>query len=246
MNIINKIIVDDAFNYFQIEKIITLLKLSELLHSSVITARRYLKSWDAYTSYNQKGLYHTLPDIPNFDDNGLWFFGNARFTSHRTLRNTIVHLLRHSKAGMDSEEIGQTVGLEPSSFMHHFRDIAGVKREKFGERFVYFLNDLEIGTKQKEERMFRLLNIETPISDADAIALLILFINNPGDSAEGLAIMLNEQSKMVKSMAVRQFLERHDLLKKIPDYGQYAVLKSIGGGLCPVFLPDSHSRNLRW
>jgi hypothetical protein len=216
MKMIEKSCTEDALNCIQREKIITVLQLSRLLQSSVITARRYLKSWRAYTSYNQKGLHHTLPSIPDFDENGLWVFNSARFTRHGTLRNTIIHLLRHSKAGMGSDEIGKTVGLDPSSFMHHFRDIPGVKREKLGGRFIYFLDDLEIGTKQKEERMSRLLCLETPVSDADAVAvaLLVQFIKHPGASVEELAAMLAGEGKRVKPMAVKEFLERHDLLKK--------------------------------
>jgi hypothetical protein len=115
---------------------------------------------------------------------------------------------------MSSDEIGKTVGLDPGSFMHHFRDIPGVKREKLGGRFVYFLDDLEVGTKQKEERMSRLFFPETPVSDADAIALLVQFIKHPGAGVEELAAMLAGEGKRVKPMAVKEFLERHDLLKK--------------------------------
>lgn len=219
MNIIEKSCIEGALNFIQTEKIITVVQLSRLLQSSVITARRYLKSWRAYTSYNQKGLYHTLPSIPDFDENGLWVYNSVRFSRHGTLRDTIVHLLRHSKAGMSSNEIGKTVELDPSSFMHHFRDIPGVKREKLGGRFIYFPDDLETGTKQKEERISHLLRLETPISDAEAVALLVQFIKHPGARVEDLAAMLNGEGKRVKPSAVREFLERHDLLKKNSGLG---------------------------
>src|SRR4030043_1230093 len=97
MEKIEKSCTEDALSRIQREKVITVLQLSSLLQSSVITARRYLKSWRAYTSYNQKGLYHTLPSIPDFDENGLWVYHSVRFSRHGTLRDTIVHLLRHSK-----------------------------------------------------------------------------------------------------------------------------------------------------
>jgi hypothetical protein len=229
MNIIEKSCIEDALNFIQTEKIITVLQLSRLLQSSVITARRYLKSWRAYTSYNQKGLYHTLPSIPDFDENGLWVYKSGRFSLHGNLRDSIVHLLRHSKAGMSSDEIGKTVGLNPSSFMHHFRDILGVKREKLGGRFIYFLDDLETGTKQKEERISLLLRLEKPISDAEAVTLLVQFIKHPGASVEDLAAMLTGEGKRVKPATVREFLERHDLLKKTPDSRQSAALKDTSG-----------------
>jgi DeoR/GlpR family transcriptional regulator of sugar metabolism len=61
-----------ALERFQRQKIITIDQLVELLTCSVITVRRRLKKWQTYTSINQNGRYYTLPQIPVFDDNGLW------------------------------------------------------------------------------------------------------------------------------------------------------------------------------
>ncbi len=49
------------------KKIIVIDKLASLLNSSIKTARRRLKLWQAITSYNMNGRYYTLPGIPDFN-----------------------------------------------------------------------------------------------------------------------------------------------------------------------------------
>jgi hypothetical protein len=60
-----------AVKNFQRHKVLTIEQLVRLLESSVITARRQLKKWRAYTSFNMNGRYYTLPGIPRFDENGI-------------------------------------------------------------------------------------------------------------------------------------------------------------------------------
>ncbi len=83
-----------------------------------------------------------------------------------------------------------------------------------GGRFVYFLDDPEAGAKQKEERLFLLLRRESPVSDVDAVALLVQFIKHPEASVEELTAMLAGKGRRVAPPAIREFLEQHDLLKK--------------------------------
>ena len=52
-------------------KIITIDELANLLGTSLPTARRRLKAWNALTSYNKNGRYYVLPDVPQFDAHGL-------------------------------------------------------------------------------------------------------------------------------------------------------------------------------
>ena len=72
MNSLDPSSVETALNVFRKEKIITVAGITQLLGGSDITARRYLKRWKALTSYNRKGMYYTLPHIPEFDAYGLW------------------------------------------------------------------------------------------------------------------------------------------------------------------------------
>ena len=72
-------------NIIAARKVITIDVLASLLNSSIKTARRRLKLWQAYTSYNQNGRFYTLPDVPEFDAYGCGSF-------RTTLSNGFLHM----------------------------------------------------------------------------------------------------------------------------------------------------------
>ena len=61
-------------------KVFTIDQLIYFLNGSMRTARRRIQQWKVYTSINQNGRYYTLPDIPQFDSNGLWRYRNVLFS----------------------------------------------------------------------------------------------------------------------------------------------------------------------
>ncbi len=78
-----------ALKQFRAKKVISLDELVRLLSRSTRTAQRQLKEWGTYTSYNQNGRYYVLPDIPTFDEYGLWRFKNAFFSMHGNLMDRL-------------------------------------------------------------------------------------------------------------------------------------------------------------
>ena len=110
------------------KKIITIDALSSLLNSSIKTARRRLKLWEAYTSYNENGRYYTLPNIPEFDVNGLWAYQKTRFSKYGNLKQTTIHLVQHSKAGLDATEMSDVLGIPVRSFLTAVQNHPDIKR----------------------------------------------------------------------------------------------------------------------
>jgi hypothetical protein len=214
MNSIDPNSVQRALNVFRKEKIITVAGITRLLGGSDITARRYLKRWKALTSYNCKGMYYTLPHIPEFNANGLWVCCPARFTRYGNMKNTIAHLVYQSPVGMSAEEIGKIVGLDPRSFMHHYRNAPGVRREKRNGRYIYFADDAEIGTKQEQTRRRAESKRESSIAEADAVTVLVEFIKHPEADVQRLCALPALAGKGLSVGAVVDFLERHGLSKK--------------------------------
>jgi len=94
-----------ALDYFSRQKIIILEQLIGRLECSAITARRRLKQWQTYTSINQNGRYYTLPQIPVFDQNGLWRYQAVLFSKHGNLKQTIISLITDSPKGLSAGEI---------------------------------------------------------------------------------------------------------------------------------------------
>ncbi|WP_207309150.1 hypothetical protein [Desulfobacter hydrogenophilus] len=89
----------DVRKKFRQDKIMAIEKLAQLLQCSAITVRRRLKKWKTFTSINQNGRYYTLPEIPEFDDNGLWKYQFALFSKHGNLKQTIIELVKDLKLG---------------------------------------------------------------------------------------------------------------------------------------------------
>ncbi len=90
----------DGLEVFRKEKVMSLKQLADLLSCSERTVQRYLKKWRTYTSYNQNGRYYVLPDIPRFDDNGLWRYQGIFFSRHGNLKQTLIAVVNHSPAGL--------------------------------------------------------------------------------------------------------------------------------------------------
>jgi hypothetical protein len=75
------------------KKVFDFPTLLSFLNCSIRSGRLKLTQWQAHTSYNKSGQYYALPDVPRFDENGLWWFKGAYFSKYGTLKNTVVHLV---------------------------------------------------------------------------------------------------------------------------------------------------------
>jgi hypothetical protein len=191
----------------------------------VITARRRLKKWQTYTSINRNGRYYTLPQIPVFDQNGLWKYQAVLFSKHGNLKQTIVALIINSPKGLSAVEIAEFVDLAPnSSYLSRFKSVTGVKREKHEGRYIYLSDQPEIYTRQKQRRASDHKAIVFP-TDAQAVVILVQLIKYPGIDIEKLADKVLEQGQLIEPATIRDFLRFHDLLKKIVGYKAVKCLR---------------------
>jgi len=206
----------DVIVEFRQQKIMTIDQLMPLLQCSAITVRRRLKKWETFTSINQNGRYYTLPQIPEFDENGLWKYQAVLFSVHGNLKQTIIELIRCSQIGLSAVDIAQIIEIpSSSSYFSQIKDSDGIKREKHQGRFIYFSD-----TPTKYQRQKRVLDHQkTPgwPTDAQAIDILVCLIKNPGITYEFLAIEAAPPGKRFDSVTIKRFLQFHDLLKKTLD-----------------------------
>lgn len=201
---------------FEKSKVLTLNQVSKKRDCSIRTVQRQFAELAVLRSYNHNSRYYTLPDIPIFNAHGIWWYRDIFFSKYGDLRQTVKHAILNSEDGLSGNEIGGIVNLLPRSFMHHFREIDGVFREKHGGVYVYFSNDSLIYKRQKLKRV---LESDTKrISDAIAIKILVEYIKHPELSEEKLsAILRHEQNVDISSSMITNLLSFHDLLKKTPD-----------------------------
>ena len=55
---------------------------------STMTVFRKLKQLSYLSSYSHRGKFYTLKDIAQFNEKGLWFFRDVRFSEFGTLMDT--------------------------------------------------------------------------------------------------------------------------------------------------------------
>jgi hypothetical protein len=207
---------DKARKTFRRQKVLMLGEVAELIDSSIHTARRRLKQWRAYTSYNQNGRYYTLPEVPEFDAYGLWHWHGVFFSQHGTLKQTVVELIHRSHAGLDAGEMHSLLGIAPRSFLSAFADHPQLKREKTRGRFVYYCADPSVYAAQKQRRDALISKGRQPTS-SEAIAILVEKIKHPALSNETLSRRLRKQKLFVEPEIIGNLFVRHDLAgKKTP------------------------------
>ncbi len=216
MNRESKARIEKARKAFRREMILTLAEVADLIHSSIYTARRRLKEWQALTSYNQNGRYYALPDVPTFDANGLWQRRGVYFSQYGNLKQTVVELVRRSQAGLDAGELRSLLGLDPRSFLSAFAKHPQLKREKTRGRFVYYCSDPTIYDKQRQRRWALNTRGRQP-TPSEAVAILVEKIKHPSLSTEALSRRLRKQNMFVTREIIQNLFLRHDLtLKKTP------------------------------
>ncbi len=201
---------------FEKSKVLTLTQVSKKRDCSIRTVQRQFAELAVLRSYNKNSRYYTLPDIPRFDTHGIWWYRDIFFSKYGDLRQTVKHAILNSEDGLSGNEIGGIVNLLPRSFMHHFREMDDIFREKHGGVYVYFSNDSAIYKRQKFKRVLE--NDAKRISDAIAIKILVGYIKHPELSEEKLSTILrHEQNVDISPSMITNLLSFHDLLKKTPD-----------------------------
>lgn len=202
---------------FERRKTMTLGEVAEFIRSSIHTARRRLKQWQATNSYNHNGRYYTLPDVPEFDSNGLWHWRGVFFSKYGNLKQTVIALVQSSVAGLDAGELGTLVGLDPRSFLSAFATEPKLRREKTQGRFIYYGADKAVYNRQRECRLGMLHEASRQPTPSETIAILVEKIKHPAWSPEALSRQLRKQNVLIEAGSLSDFFLRHGLtLKKTP------------------------------
>ncbi|MGD9163111.1 MAG: hypothetical protein PVG39_32200 [Desulfobacteraceae bacterium] len=200
---------------FKKSRVLTLEQISEVRQCSIRTVQRQFAGLSVFRSYNKNSRYYTLSGIPRFNTNGIWEYREILFSRFGDLRKTVRHLIANSECGLSGSEIGDIVKLQPRSFMHHFRELDGVFREKYDGVYVYFSDDPAVYERQSRKRS-RICDVHK-IGDADAVKLLVAYIKNPQASAAELSETLACENRChISPSDIVNFLSFHDLLKKTP------------------------------
>lgn len=208
---------NQALKVFRAKKTVTVDEIAAFLGASLPTARRRLKAWGAYRSYNHNGRFYALPAVARFDDNGLWQYRGTGFSKHGNLGQTLVQLVIRSEGGLCAAELGVLLGMAPHAFLSRFRDHPALSRQKHQGRFVYFSAQAQRHHRQVEARERKREGAEMP-GDAEAAAILVAAIKYPGLSARKLCRKVEKEGGASTPQRIENLFARHGLtLKKTPS-----------------------------
>lgn len=203
--------IDKAKAEFLKRKVLTLVEVAELINRNIHAARKQLKEWKAHTSYNKNGRYYALPEVVDFDNNGLWRWHGTFFSRWGNLKQTVVKLIHCSEAGLNSSEIGMLLDLNPRSFLSAFAGHEQLRREKDQGRFIYYGKDVYAAQKQRRDLL--IMKARQPTT-AEAVAILVEKIKDPALDNNALARRLQKQNLFVDPETIHNLFVLHNLTEK--------------------------------
>jgi len=114
---------------------------------------KVLNKFGYYTSYTHNSRYFTLANIPDFDENNIWFYSDSEvgpigFTLHKTASNLITALINSCESGLSERELGKILKIRLSNQLVSLVKKSKIRKNKLDGKFLYFSVDKTIYKKQ--------------------------------------------------------------------------------------------------
>ncbi len=169
------------------------------------------------TSYSHAGRYYTLEDVPRFDEDGLWAYGEILFSKHRTLRATIVHFVDAAPAGQTHSELQARVRLRVHDTLHDLLEQKLIGRAAIDDLYVY-VSARRVKARRQVSSRRRLLEQcpkhATLPNRSVIIDVLLAFIHHQREDPVALASILERDGKRISPFEIHAVFEKYGLGKK--------------------------------
>ena len=101
------------------------------------TVCRKLVAAGCRSSYSHGGRYYTLDELAAYDEDGLWFYGEIRFSAVGTLLATAEALVEKAPAGRFASELRRVVQVDVQDALRKLVRARRLERHKLDGRFLY-------------------------------------------------------------------------------------------------------------
>lgn len=105
------------------------------------TVFRKLEELDYRTSYSHRGRYYTLVEVAEFDEQGLWSWGEAWFSVSGTLLSTAATFVEKAEIGYFVDELDNLLHVGTKDALRKLARDGRVAREVVDGRFLYCSTD---------------------------------------------------------------------------------------------------------
>jgi len=199
------------------KKVLSFDKIEQSVNVSGITVRRDLLSLNYLTSYTHRGRFITLPKIPRFDNNGIWFFHEIGFSQYGNSLDSILKLINQSKQGLSREELEDVLKIGISKQIQILIGQEKLNRVKLGGKYIYLPEDLMknekkkyrlIGTRQSEDYF------EKNVLKKDLILLLKAVLEHNGIKITNLKQIVKKYNLKLPIKKIEKLLTENQLTEK--------------------------------
>jgi hypothetical protein len=207
-------------NFFRHRSVARLDELRRTLHVSGRTVFRILSRMGYLSSYSHAGKYYTLARTPSFDADGLWAHSGVLFSSHRTLRNTVVYLVNKASAGHTHPELQDRLRLRVYDTLHDLVAVREIGRAEIERLYLYVSAEPKAAEAQIAERQRLIAAVPLPSGPlpdpAVVIEVLLAVIHSPEPDVAALAALMQAQGKAITPGQVEAVWAHYELGKKKP------------------------------
>ena len=158
----------------------TIEQLASALDYSAISIRRFLKQLGYFSSFTHNNKWYTLSSIPDFDNNGLWFYTNIGFSRHGNLKQNFVHFINKSSPGLSAKQLAEILSIPCHAVLNHMYNSGAIDRFKSKSGLVYVSST----KRTKKQQLMRLpsqqVTVTTPqeLNPQTAVYVLVEYIKN--------------------------------------------------------------------
>ena len=205
--------------FIRSKKIQTLEQILKHVSCSEITLRRDIRRINGITSYTHQGRFITLKDIPEFDNNGIWFYRKVGFTKYKNSLELIVHLINNSREGLSREQIQEILKIQIYQQIQTLLKRNELFRIKIGNKYIYLPEELAKNQK-KRLQLLNANNVEeyydAMVSFSDLVALLkaVLVEKKIKIDIKNLKRFTQKYSLKIPLKKVEQLLLKYNLAEK--------------------------------
>jgi hypothetical protein len=178
------------------------------------TVFRALRPLDYLTSYSHGGRYYTLRRLARFDAHGLWWHDDIGFSTHQTLRKTLIHLAETAPAGHTHEELRQIVRLRVHDTLHWLVAEGMLVRRSWQAVSLYLSARPAMGEAQWHQRQALSLTAPLSLTSAQVIDVLVEVLHDPDADPGAIARRLRATGQDVPVDQIAAVFARYDIKKK--------------------------------
>jgi len=203
-------------NFICKKKAVTIGDFFLHMHFCERTLRRDINELRGITSYTHRGKFITLPNIPIFDKNGIWFYKDIGFAKFRNSLDLIVSIINSSRKGITKEEIEDILKINISKQIQILLSQNRLHRVKLGAKYCYLPEELA----KDKKRQIQVLDsdieeyYDKKVKLTDLIAVLKVVLVEYKIDMNKLKKLIKKYSLDVPIKKVEQLLLRYDLCSK--------------------------------